>query len=306
VAARFGGPPLKRSKHVLLDLCTPQGTLERRIPSKGKLRPFPGAYRAARKSTWGARWPNWLSRKATKDSVPAAAAAPATGALLPAPPTLLPPPPPPSSDADGGDAGGDSSRRTKRDRSGQVRLSRRARRKRSLALAYDDAVTPEERAKTAHWVAPDASRLDPAGLASRGPRAAAAAAAAASAAAAAAGDAARGGGGARAFKVDVSAAFGRGSDAAAASARARGMAALSRVESKVARGAAPSSSGRQSPRSSSSPSPPPGPGGDASDVEVVDVVDVADVAPDVGSPASGGAAGGPRRPAKPAKAARKP
>jgi hypothetical protein len=37
--------------------------MERRIPSKAKLRQVPGAYRAARKATWGGLWPNWLSRK---------------------------------------------------------------------------------------------------------------------------------------------------------------------------------------------------------------------------------------------------
>ena len=45
-----------------MDLCTPQGTIERRIPSKGKLKMYPGAYRAARKSEWGGLWPDWLSR----------------------------------------------------------------------------------------------------------------------------------------------------------------------------------------------------------------------------------------------------
>lgn len=61
--SRIVRPPLKRSKHVIMDVCTPQGTLERRIPSKGKLKPWPGAYRAARKAGWGGLWPNWLSRK---------------------------------------------------------------------------------------------------------------------------------------------------------------------------------------------------------------------------------------------------
>ena len=37
-----------------------QGEIERRIPSKKKLKPIPGAYRAARKATWGALWPNWI------------------------------------------------------------------------------------------------------------------------------------------------------------------------------------------------------------------------------------------------------
>jgi hypothetical protein len=37
-----------------------QGAIERRIPSKKKLRPIPGAYRAARKATWGGLWPSWV------------------------------------------------------------------------------------------------------------------------------------------------------------------------------------------------------------------------------------------------------
>ena len=60
--ARLVRAPLKRDAHVILDVCTPQGTFERRIASKGKLRDEPGAYRAARKSRWGASWPNWLVR----------------------------------------------------------------------------------------------------------------------------------------------------------------------------------------------------------------------------------------------------
>ena len=68
--ARLVRPPLKRSKHVILDVCTPQGTLERRIASKGKLAGVPGAYRAARVGQWGGLWPNWLSRKRPKDGSP--------------------------------------------------------------------------------------------------------------------------------------------------------------------------------------------------------------------------------------------
>jgi ribosomal protein RSM22 (predicted rRNA methylase) len=60
--ARLIRAPLKRDAHVILDVCTPQGTFERRVASKGKLRDEPGAYRAARKSRWGALWPNWLVR----------------------------------------------------------------------------------------------------------------------------------------------------------------------------------------------------------------------------------------------------
>jgi hypothetical protein len=39
-----------------------QGVIERRIPSKGKLKKYPGAYRAARKAGWGGLWPHWLAR----------------------------------------------------------------------------------------------------------------------------------------------------------------------------------------------------------------------------------------------------
>ncbi len=67
--ARIVRPPMKKSKHVIVDVCTPQGTLERRIPGKGRLRDvWPGAYRAARKATWGSLWPNWISKKKEKDS----------------------------------------------------------------------------------------------------------------------------------------------------------------------------------------------------------------------------------------------
>ena len=62
--ARLARPPLKRSGHVVLDVCTPQGTFERRVGSKGNLKSVVGAYRAARKSRWGAFWPNWLARRA--------------------------------------------------------------------------------------------------------------------------------------------------------------------------------------------------------------------------------------------------
>lgn len=40
----------------------PQGALERRVASKRRLRLHPGAYRAARKASWGGLWPDWLVR----------------------------------------------------------------------------------------------------------------------------------------------------------------------------------------------------------------------------------------------------
>jgi ribosomal protein RSM22 (predicted rRNA methylase) len=62
--AKIVRPPLRRGGHVILDLCTPQGSMERWVPSKSKLQnAAPGAYRAARKASWGGFWPNWLARK---------------------------------------------------------------------------------------------------------------------------------------------------------------------------------------------------------------------------------------------------
>ncbi|KAF2150385.1 hypothetical protein K461DRAFT_314424 [Myriangium duriaei CBS 260.36] len=46
-------PPLKRTGHIILDLCTPSGTLERWTVSKSFSRQ---AFRDARKSTWGDLW----------------------------------------------------------------------------------------------------------------------------------------------------------------------------------------------------------------------------------------------------------
>lgn len=66
--ARLARPPLKRTGHVVLDLCTPQGTFERRVASKGNCKAVPGAYRAARKARWGALWPNWLARRQGENS----------------------------------------------------------------------------------------------------------------------------------------------------------------------------------------------------------------------------------------------
>ena len=62
--ARLARPPLKRTGHVILDVCTPQGTFERRVAAKGALKATPFAYRAARKSRWGGLWPNWIARRA--------------------------------------------------------------------------------------------------------------------------------------------------------------------------------------------------------------------------------------------------
>ncbi|TYZ57317.1 hypothetical protein PybrP1_008031 [[Pythium] brassicae (nom. inval.)] len=53
--ARMIRNPLLATRHVHLDLCTPEGELERRSVTKGKhLREV---YRASRKAQWGALWP---------------------------------------------------------------------------------------------------------------------------------------------------------------------------------------------------------------------------------------------------------
>lgn len=72
--ARLVRPPLKRGGHVILDVCTPQGTFERRIASHSKMAPFPFAYRAARKSRWGGWWPNWIARLSNERPLPPASA----------------------------------------------------------------------------------------------------------------------------------------------------------------------------------------------------------------------------------------
>ncbi|GAB9466090.1 Methyltransferase protein 17 [Globisporangium polare] len=53
--ARMIRSPLLATRHVHLDLCTPEGTLERRSVTKGKH--IREVYRASRKAHWGALWP---------------------------------------------------------------------------------------------------------------------------------------------------------------------------------------------------------------------------------------------------------
>jgi ribosomal protein RSM22 (predicted rRNA methylase) len=60
--ARLVRPPLKRSGHVIVDVCSPQGTFERRVVAKGGHKDIAWAYRTARKARWGALWPNWFAR----------------------------------------------------------------------------------------------------------------------------------------------------------------------------------------------------------------------------------------------------
>ncbi|TDH73605.1 uncharacterized protein CCR75_007280 [Bremia lactucae] len=53
--ARMIRGPLLATRHVHLNLCTPEGTLERRSVTKGKA--IREVYRASRKALWGALWP---------------------------------------------------------------------------------------------------------------------------------------------------------------------------------------------------------------------------------------------------------
>lgn len=53
--ARMLRSPLLATRHVHLDLCTPEGKLERRNVTKGKS--VRKVYRASRKAQWGALWP---------------------------------------------------------------------------------------------------------------------------------------------------------------------------------------------------------------------------------------------------------
>ncbi|KAE9040452.1 hypothetical protein PR003_g5391 [Phytophthora rubi] len=53
--ARMMRGPLLATRHVYLDLCTPEGTIERRSVTKGKA--IREVYRASRKAHWGALWP---------------------------------------------------------------------------------------------------------------------------------------------------------------------------------------------------------------------------------------------------------
>jgi ribosomal protein RSM22 (predicted rRNA methylase) len=191
--ARLARPPLKRDGHVVLDVCTPQGTFERRVASRGKLKAVPGAYRAARKARWGGRWPNWLVR--LKGSEPPSFAPPPVALEAGPKRRALPAGGAPGGGAGegaGGSAGAAGSAavtssaagapaprtRPPRDRSGQVRASRRARQRKAYALAMDDFATEADRAKAqfaaAHpgGIAADAKpppRVDAASLLSRDP-----------------------------------------------------------------------------------------------------------------------------------------
>jgi ribosomal protein RSM22 (predicted rRNA methylase) len=57
--ARLVRAPRKRSGHVVLDLCTPSGSLQRRVVGASHASLLgPGSYRMARKSRWGDTWPH--------------------------------------------------------------------------------------------------------------------------------------------------------------------------------------------------------------------------------------------------------
>lgn len=50
---RIIGSPLKRDKHVIIDVCAKSGLVERRIYSKGKMKEDHEKYRGIRKAEWG-------------------------------------------------------------------------------------------------------------------------------------------------------------------------------------------------------------------------------------------------------------
>jgi ribosomal protein RSM22 (predicted rRNA methylase) len=163
--ARLVRAPLKRNAHVILDVCTPQGSFERRVASKGKLKDAPGAYRSARKSRWGALWPNWLARLRGDGAMAAAAALPllehnaAAATLLEAPAPAL------ASDRIGGSGAGAVS-----DVMQPKRSSRKARRRRAMAAALDNFASEEDRAKAAFSVERGASIGSVQGAAALGDR----------------------------------------------------------------------------------------------------------------------------------------
>ena len=53
---RIIATPLLRNQHLIMDTCDSNGELNRRTISKGKMKPFPGKYRTARKSETGDVW----------------------------------------------------------------------------------------------------------------------------------------------------------------------------------------------------------------------------------------------------------
>eukprot|EP00952_Eustigmatos_sp_NYUAD-ZCMA_P005924 25652-Eustigmatos_ZCMA.PRE.1 len=49
--------PKKAKGHVVMSMCKPDGSLEKRVVSRGLSRDVPGRYHAARKAQWGGLWP---------------------------------------------------------------------------------------------------------------------------------------------------------------------------------------------------------------------------------------------------------
>ena len=57
--SRLVRPPSKRSGHIILDLCTPAGSLQRITVAASHTKLLgPGSYRMARKARWGDAWPH--------------------------------------------------------------------------------------------------------------------------------------------------------------------------------------------------------------------------------------------------------
>lgn len=55
--ARLIRKPLKAKGHAMLDVCSPEGTIQRKVVAKGKWKGVPGVFVAARKSQLGGLWP---------------------------------------------------------------------------------------------------------------------------------------------------------------------------------------------------------------------------------------------------------
>ncbi|CAM9153981.1 unnamed protein product [Ectocarpus sp. 4 AP-2014] len=55
--ARLVRKPLKAKGHALLDVCSPEGNIQRKVVAKGKWKGVPGMFVAARKSQVGGLWP---------------------------------------------------------------------------------------------------------------------------------------------------------------------------------------------------------------------------------------------------------
>jgi ribosomal protein RSM22 (predicted rRNA methylase) len=57
--SRLVRPPSKRSGHIILDLCTPAGSLQRITVAASHVKLLgPSSYRMARKARWGDAWPH--------------------------------------------------------------------------------------------------------------------------------------------------------------------------------------------------------------------------------------------------------